>query len=73
MNAREESGSVGFRLATFAPVDGKITQELQEYHGDVTRTLTRWVLDSREKGACDALVQLGWTPPKSDNKKGESL
>ena len=55
--------SVGFRLTTLPHIDGKITQELQEYNGDMTRTLTRWVMDSREKGVHDALVQLGWTPP----------
>ena len=57
------TGSVGFRLTTLPHIDGKITQELQEYTGDVTRTLTQWVMDSREKGVRDALVQLGWIPP----------
>jgi hypothetical protein len=54
---------VGFRITTLPHIDGTITQELQEYNGDVTRTLTRLVIDSREKGVHDALVQLGWTPP----------
>ena len=57
--------SVGFRLTTLPHIDGKITQELQEYTGEQTRTLTRWVMDSREKGVHDALVQLRWTPPNS--------
>ena len=61
----EATCSVGFRLTTLPHIDGKITQELQEYTGDVTRTLTRWVMDSREKGVHDALVQLGWTPPNT--------
>lgn len=60
------AGSGGFRLTTLPHIDGKITQELQEYTGDVTRTLTRWVMDSREKGVHDSLVQLGWTPPNND-------
>lgn len=63
------TGSVGFRLTTLPHIDGKITQELQEYTGDVTRTLTRWVMDSRETGVHDALVQLGWTPPNKGNKE----
>lgn len=62
------TGSVGFRLTTLPHIDGKITQELQEYNGDVTRTLTRWVMDSREKGVHDALVQLGWTPPNAESE-----
>jgi hypothetical protein len=59
------TGSVGFRLTTLPHIDGKITQELQEYMGEQTRTLSRWVLDSREQGVRDALVQLGWTPPNA--------
>lgn len=55
--------SVGFRLTTLPHIDGKITQELHEYMDDQTRTLSRWVMVSREKGVHDALVQLGWTPP----------
>jgi len=57
------SCSVGFRLTTLPHIDGKITQEFQEYSGDMMRTFTRWVMDSRDKGVHDALVQLGWTPP----------
>ena len=62
--------SVGFCLNTLPHMDGKIVQELQEYNGDLTRTLTRWVMDSREKGVHDALVQLGWTPPNGCSTKG---
>ena len=56
--------NVSFRITTIPHTDGKITTELQKCIGVQTETMARWVMDSSEKGMRDALVQLGWTPPK---------
>ena len=64
--------TMALRLITLPRVDGTITQELHGYNNDATLTLARWVLDSREKGAHDALVRLGWTPPNASLETHEN-
>jgi hypothetical protein len=65
------AGSVGLRLTTTPHHDGTITQELDSYCGEVTRAMSRWVIDTREQGVRDALMQLGWTPPNAELRGSE--
>lgn len=42
----------------------KLILELRE----ATTVLSKWVVDTREKGIREGLVNLGWTPPPADWK-----
>ena len=37
---------------------------LQSLIDDQKNVISRWVLDTREQGIREALIKLGWTPPK---------
>ena len=57
------------RLTTLPMTDGKIIQELSNRMGDIENQMTRWIMDTRENGVREALVQLGWTPPSQDGDR----
>ena len=60
----QPNGSVGLRL-TVTPHSGKIVQELSAI-GQSEREISRWVMDTSEKGIREALIALGWTPPNEE-------
>lgn len=41
-------------------VDGRIEQEIQQ----AGRTLSRWVMNTRDEHIRKGLIKLGWTPPQ---------
>ena len=45
----------------------RIIQELYSKQEGVEQRLTQWICDTREKAVRDALIELGWTPPKEGN------
>jgi len=54
-----------YNLFTDVLGDGRIFQSLvtDEKPGTV---LGRWVVKTREEGIKEALIELGWTPPKEE-------
>lgn len=52
-----------YELKTETTKEGLIIQTLLE---DKVKTLTRWVCSTREVAIKDALIELGWTPPKEE-------
>lgn len=45
--------------------DGKIIQELTNQVGpDLTESMMRTIIDTKEEHVKEALIKLGWTPPK---------
>lgn len=44
--------------------DGKIVQEVDTEHEDILTKIIREVFDTKEKQLIEALIKLGWTPPK---------
>jgi len=46
--------------------DGIISQELQSIQEGHVERITKWVCDTKEQGIKDALIKMGWTPPKGD-------
>lgn len=44
----------------------KIYQSLQEEVDSVKNHLITWVTDTKEKSIRNALISLGWTPPKEE-------
>ena len=52
-----------YELNTKVTKEGLIIQTLLQ---DKVETLTRWVCSTREVAIKDALIKLGWTPPKEE-------
>jgi type II secretory pathway component PulJ len=52
-----------YRLKTKV-IDGVIKQELQCPPKRDTDQLMCWIMDTRERDTINALIDLGWTPPK---------
>ena len=42
----------------------RIIQELYSKQESFEQRLTQWICDTREQGVRDALIDMGWTPPK---------
>jgi hypothetical protein len=46
-------------------IDGVISQEvLREFRPGITEIIIKQVFDTREEQTRQALIKLGWTPPK---------
>jgi hypothetical protein len=56
----------GFQLTTQVIMDGRLVQRWDHVSNDQHRTLASWVVDTREQQVREALIQLGWTPPKEE-------
>lgn len=58
-----------YDILSSVTVDGTITQVLVR---NLTEELCAWICDTREQSIKEALVQLGWTPPKekTHNERG---
>lgn len=61
-----------YTIVTTPSIDGKITQEMIiDYgHSNLSESVFRSVMDTQEQQTFEALIKLGWTPPKDD---GESV
>jgi hypothetical protein len=56
--------SIKYKVTTtFGRLDGAISQELVHEMRDTQVRLMTWVMETRERGAREALIKLGWTPP----------
>jgi hypothetical protein len=55
---------VRFNVGTDVTSDGLITQVLSSYHNDIMTVISQRVIDLQEAGVREALIKLGWTPPK---------
>lgn len=53
------------KIETSYTVDGRIIQETCATDMSPEKIIDRRVIDTREKQIRDALIALGWTPPKS--------
>lgn len=56
----------GFEVITTPLEDGRITQEMIEIANDVRRTVDYQLIDTRDVQVRQALIALGWTPPKEN-------
>ena len=56
-----------YKIKTDVFGSNRIIQELSsvDEYNHVTR-LSRWVVDVKEKAIRDALIRLGWTPPRDN-------
>lgn len=57
-----------YKLFTDVSADGLITQRLIY---DKVKELSRWVCNTQEDSIIQALISLGWTPPKESCAKVE--
>ena len=57
---------ISFNIGTDVTPDGLITQVLVSQHGDIMTVISRTVMDLQEAGIREALIKLGWTPPKEN-------
>lgn len=57
-----------FRVYTTVTNDGKVIQEL---HGSDYKQLMACTIETQKQHIIDALISLGWTPPKQE-EDGES-
>ena len=65
------AGTVSFKIKTDIFGNGLITQELYRIENDVITETTRWVVNTREKEIRDALIKLGWIPPKEERTQND--
>ena len=59
---------VDFKLNTTVHGDGTIHSMLDQKIGHQAKTITHWIVSTREKQVIKALVDLGWTPPKTNRE-----
>lgn len=55
----ETPPTFNLKLHTEIREDAVICQKMS----DAERDINLWVMDTRQKGIRDALIQMGWTPP----------
>lgn len=60
----EEKQGYTFKVFTTITNDGKIIQEI---HGSDYKQLMTFTLDTQKQHIIDALVMLGWAPPKKED------
>ena len=53
-----------YKISTEIFKNGIIEQKLQTEEDGHFETLKRWIMDTKETCIREALVRLGWTPPK---------
>jgi hypothetical protein len=53
-----------FRLDTRVFSDGKIQQDLFHEMNNARELMTSWIVNTRDQQIREALISLGWTPPK---------
>jgi len=54
--------TLSYKIDTVIDINDHII--LQSLIDDQKNVISRWVLDTREQGIREALIKLGWTPPK---------
>ena len=55
----------GFHVVTTTD-NGRIISDIEMVRGGVREQITRYVIDTADAQVKQALVKLGWTPPKQD-------
>ena len=52
-----------YKIDTKVMPSGAIHQEVTHKFEDMTRTITKQIVDTQDAQIRDALIELGWTPP----------
>ena len=55
-----------YHISTLITSNNKIKQEIYLIKDKFLDKLAEYIIDTQEQGINDALIKLGWTPPKRD-------
>ena len=56
------NGTLSYKVETV--INSEERRIIQSLLDDQRKIVSRWIYDTKEKGIKEALIKLGWTPPK---------